>query len=154
MSYLSQHRPLSRRTLLRGTGAAGALPFLEAMNPSLFAKEDASTDIRQRMIFIHLHLGFVTKNFTPAEKGSGYKPTKYLRAIDKFRKDYSVITGTSHPGVNGAHSADVSFLTAAPDAASASFRNSVSVDQIAAEHIGKGQALGAANNQVVCRDLG
>ncbi|MEM7145635.1 MAG: DUF1552 domain-containing protein [Verrucomicrobiota bacterium] len=78
----------------------------------------------------------MTPNFTPKQAGRGYEMTKYLKVIEKFRDDFTVITGTSHPGVNGAHSADVSFLTAAPDAASASFKNSVSVDQIAAERIG------------------
>lgn len=128
------NKTLNRRTLLRGTGAAIAIPFLDAMVPSAFA--DLAETQARRMIFLNLHLGFMADRFTPKQSGRGYKPSKYLKVIDQFRDDYTVITGTSHPGVNGAHSADVSFLTAAPDAASASFTNSVSVDQIAAEHIG------------------
>ena len=112
---------LSRRTLLRGAGAAVALPFLEAMQPSVFAK--AATENRRRMIFINLHLGFMAKRFVPKQAGAGYKASEYLQVIDAYRDDYTVITGCSHPGVNGAHTADVSFLTGAPDAASASFRN-------------------------------
>lgn len=125
---------LDRRTLLRGTGAAIAIPFLDAMVPSAFA-DPADTQPR-RMIFLNLHLGFMADRFKPKQSGYGYEASKYLEIIDQFRDDYTVITGTSHPGVNGAHSADVSFLTAAPDAASASFTNTVSVDQIAAEQIG------------------
>lgn len=133
--HLSLRTPINRKTFLRGTGAAIALPLLGAMAPSVFAKP-SSPAAKRRMIFINLHLGFMARNFVPAQNGPGYRPTKYLKVIDKYREDYTVITGTSHPGVNGAHSADVSFLTGAPDAASASFRNSVSIDQIAADQIG------------------
>ncbi|MEM6364257.1 MAG: DUF1552 domain-containing protein [Planctomycetota bacterium] len=134
MSQPAHKKPLDRRTILRGTGAALTIPFLEAMSPSAFAAAEQTP--RRRMIFINLHLGFMANRFTPTQSGHGYKPSAYLREIDAFRDDYTVITGTSHPGVNGAHTADVSFLTGAPDAASASFRNTVSVDQIAAQHIG------------------
>lgn len=127
---------MRRRTFLRGVGVSVALPLLNAMSPSAFAKASA-TGPRRRAIFINLHLGFMAPNFVPKEAGRGYTLPKYLQAITKHRDDFTVITGTSHPGVNGAHSADVSFLTAAPDAASASFKNTVSVDQIAAEHVGK-----------------
>ncbi|MEM9943048.1 MAG: DUF1552 domain-containing protein [Planctomycetota bacterium] len=132
----SSRKPIDRRTLLRGAGAAIALPILDAMSPSLFASADRHSLVQKRMIFINLHLGFMADRFVPQKPGRDYKPSEYLKVIDPFRDDFTVITGTSHPGVNGAHTADVSFLTAAPDAASAAFRNSVSVDQIAAEKIG------------------
>ncbi|MEM1296968.1 MAG: DUF1552 domain-containing protein, partial [Verrucomicrobiota bacterium] len=103
--------------------------------PSLFGQDKVET--HRRAIFINLHLGFMARHFTPKQAGRGYEMTKYLKVIERYRDDVTVISGTSHPGVNGAHSADVSFLTGAPDAASASFKNSVSIDQIMAERIGK-----------------
>ena len=136
MTNTSVRTPMERRTLLRGAGAAIALPFLDAMLPSAFAQGTEDDGPRRRAIFINLHLGFMAGRFTPKQSGKNYRPSEYLTVIDEFRDDYTVITGTSHPGVNGAHTADVSFLTAAPDAASAAFRNTVSVDQIAAERIG------------------
>ena len=42
----------------------------------------------------------------------------------------------SHPNVDGGHPADISFLTAAPHPASSSFRNTISLDQYAAQYIG------------------
>ncbi|MEM9368171.1 MAG: DUF1552 domain-containing protein [Planctomycetota bacterium] len=128
------NKRLHRRTLLRGAGTAIALPFLDAMLPSAFA--DPTDHQVKRLVFLNLHLGFMERNFTPRQPGRDYQASKYLKVIDEFRDDYTVITGTSHPGVNGAHTASVSFLTAAPDAASASFKNSISVDQVAAEHMG------------------
>lgn len=144
-----RHGSINRRTALRGLGAAISLPVLDAMTPAL-AEEAAPL---RRMIFINLHLGFMADNFVPTDAGTGYKPSKYLERLESFRDDFTVVTGTSHPGVNGAHTADVSFLTAAPDAASASFRNTVSVDQIAAEQIGQDTRfaylpLGLANSSM------
>ena len=45
---LSLRTPLDRRTFLRGTGAAIALPFLNAMAPSVFAQGAAATETRRR----------------------------------------------------------------------------------------------------------
>jgi len=47
-----------------------------------------------------------------------------------------VVSGVSHPNVDGGHPADISFLTAAPHPASSSFRNTISLDQHIAERIG------------------
>src|SRR5439155_5278370 len=75
-------------------------------------------------------------NFTPATSGRDYEPTKYLQFLQEFRSQFTVITGTSHPNVDGGHHAERSFLTAAPHPGSPSFKNSISVDQVAAEVIG------------------
>ena len=54
-----------------------------------------------------------------------------------FRSDdFSVFSGVSHPNVDGGHPADICFLTAAPHPGSSSFRNTISLDQHIAEHIG------------------
>jgi hypothetical protein len=47
-----------------------------------------------------------------------------------------VLSGVSHPEVDGGHQADVAFLTAAPHPGSSSFRNTISLDQLLAEKIG------------------
>ncbi len=47
-----------------------------------------------------------------------------------------MLSGVSHPFVDGGHPSDISFLTAAPHPASSSFRNSISLDQLVAERIG------------------
>jgi hypothetical protein len=87
-------------------------------------------------VAINLGLGFLPSNFTPAQGGRSYEATKYLQCIDEFRDQFTVISGTSHPNVDGGHHAERSFLTAAPHPGSPTFKNSVSVDQVAAESIG------------------
>ena len=47
-----------------------------------------------------------------------------------------MLSGVSHPSVDGGHPSDIAFLTAAPHPASSSFRNSISLDQFVAERIG------------------
>src|SRR6185503_19997930 len=75
-------------------------------------------------------------NFLPAQAGRDYQGTKYLQLLHDFREQFTVISGTSHPNVDGGHHAERAFLTAAPHPGSPSFKNSISVDQVAAEKIG------------------
>ncbi len=124
---------LSRRTLLRAAGVSLALPFLQAMDPPV---ADPATRIPRRIIAICTNLGVLERHFTPAQAGRGYALTPYLDTLKSFQEQFTVISGTSHPDVTGGHSAEATFLTAAPHPGSASFRNSISLDQFAAERIG------------------
>jgi len=124
---------LSRRTFLRGSGTALALPFLDAMRP-VFGRDTTATP--RRMISICTNLGILERHFYPAETGHRYALTPYLEALKDFRDEFTVVSGSSHPDVTGGHSAEATFLTAAPHPGTASFRNSISLDQFAADHIG------------------
>lgn len=124
---------LNRRTFLRASGVALALPMLDAMRPG-FATDTAP--VPRRMLSICTNLGVLEQNFVPAEAGRDYKATPYLEVLKDYREQFTVLSGTSHPDVTGGHSAEASFLTAAPHPGTASFRNTISLDQFAAEHIG------------------
>ncbi len=125
-------RSISRRQMLRASGVALGLPFLEAMTPA-FARPAAP---RRRMVAINFGLGLHLPNLVPATAGRDYALTPYLEELKEFREQLTVISGTSLPGVDGGHLAEKSFLTTAPHPNSASFRNSISLDQLAAEKIG------------------
>src|SRR6202023_3545464 len=61
----------------------------------------------------------------------------YLEPLREFRDDFTIISGLSHPEVGSSHDSIFSFLTAAPHPEiRAGFRNSISLDQFAAGHIG------------------
>jgi len=88
------------------------------------------------MVAINVGLGLYIPNIIPQKSGSDYEITPYLKQIEKFRKKYTVMSGISHPGVDGGHSAEKSFLTAAPHPGSTSFKNTISLDQLVASQIG------------------
>ncbi|MCH5373978.1 MAG: DUF1552 domain-containing protein, partial [Planctomycetes bacterium] len=127
-------RILSRRRFLRGAGVALALPLLESLRPA-FARESELSAPR-RMLLISNNLGVLPKQFFPETSGRDYELSPYLQDLDEFRDDFTVISGLSHPDVDGGHSTENCFLTAARGPTKSGFRNMISLDQFAAERLG------------------
>ncbi|HVJ67950.1 MAG TPA: DUF1552 domain-containing protein [Caulifigura sp.] len=128
-------RAISRRTLLRGAGAAMALPWLSVMDRA-FAGDRKTPAAPRRFVAITLGLGLHAENLNPTEAGRDFQPSMYLKQLEDLRKHYTVISGSSHPGVSGGHRAEASLLTAAPMSASAQSKNTISIDQLLAKHMG------------------
>ncbi len=137
MSKFTQKR-LARRSFLRATGVAMSIPWLESIAGSSARADDASPiyNTPRRFLGICNNLGLLPEEFFPKQSGRDYEPSRYLTLLQKHRNDFTVFSGVSHPNVDGGHPSDISFLTAAPHPASSSFRNSISLDQHIAEHIG------------------
>lgn len=127
-------RMLDRRTVLRGSGVAMSLPWLTAMQPA-FAKEDRSK-APQRFVAMTLGLGLVAENLFPTDSGKGYQPSRYMKVLDDVRDQVTVVSGVSHPGVKGGHRAEASILTASPMGTSGRAKNTISLDQYMAKHLG------------------
>lgn len=127
-------KSLSRRTFLKGAGAAMALPWLESMTPA-FAKSAASLPPK-RFVSVSLALGLHAPNLNPIDSGFNYTPSLYLSKIQDLLGDMTIVTGSSHPGVTGGHKASGSILTGAPYSRSAVFKNTISIDQYMAKHLG------------------
>src|ERR1700748_769603 len=127
---------LSRRTILRGAGVALALPMLDAMLPP-FARA-APTQVPRRFFGICNNLGLLPDKFFPAQESAGadYTPSTYLEHLADYRKNFTVFSGVMHPDVDAGHPADNVFLTAAPHPGNGGFRNTISIDQYAAERLG------------------
>src|SRR3954470_15933296 len=125
------HR-FSRRTFLRGAGVTLALPLLEAMTP-LRARADTAPP--RRLLCINTTLGLHTPNLFPEQAGAAYALTPYLEAIKEFRREFTVFSGLSHPEVDGGHSGERSYLTAAPHPRADDFKNTISLDQYAVEKL-------------------
>ncbi|QDU95478.1 DUF1552 domain-containing protein [Lignipirellula cremea] len=126
---------LSRRTFLRGAGVSLSLPLLDAMQPrGVFAQTGTPP---RRMVAINIPLGFYGPSFFPEQAGRDYATSDYLQSAEPMRNDFTIFSGTSHPDVDGGHSAEKSFLTAAPHPGSRSFKNTISLDQLVAREIGR-----------------
>lgn len=136
--FIATRKALSRRRFLQGTGVALSLPLLDAMQAP-FARAAASLApgaTPRRMLGICNNLGVRPDLFFPTGAGHDYVASPYLKLLEAHRDAFTVISGVSHPNVDGGHPADISFLTAAPHPASSSFRNTISLDQYIAERIG------------------
>ncbi len=127
-------RTLTRRRFLRGAGVAFALPLLESVRPAL--ARDTESPTPRRMLLISNNLGVLPKQFFPETPGRDYKLSPYLQDLAEFRNDFTVISGLSHPDVDGGHSTENCFLTAARGPTKSGFRNTISLDQFAAERLG------------------
>jgi len=134
-------RPLSRRHFLRGAGAAAlALPFLEAMEPTLGRRAlgAPAAEAPKRFVAMCATLGFHTPYLFPKKEGGDYASTPYLSKLQKHRNEMTVLSGLSHPeqqGNNG-HASELTWLTSAQRPGLAGYRNSISLDQVIAEKIG------------------
>lgn len=132
---------LDRRTFLRGTGAALALPWLESMTAAAPAVE-----LPRRFCAVYFPFGVSMApvdhehaewGWFPKGEGSDYEFTNVLRPLEKHRADVTILGGLSHPNGRkmGGHDTGDTFLTAA-ELSGSDFSNTVSLDQLAARHIG------------------
>ncbi len=128
---------MNRRTFLRAGGVSMALPMLQSMEPRRAQAAESKADVR-RMVAICAPLGIHTPNLFPKTTGADYEETPYLEPLHGagVKDKFSVISGLMHPLVDGGHHAERSFLTGAAHPGQPSFRNTISVDQYAAERIG------------------
>ena len=112
-----------------------ALPSLECMSP-VFGQRSDETPPR-RMLLISNNLGVLPIPFFPTQTGRDYELSPYLSELTEFRNDFTVFSGLSHPDVEGGHSTENCFLTGARGPTRSGFRNTISLDQFAAEQLGQ-----------------
>jgi hypothetical protein len=115
---------MNRRDFLLAAGACFALPF---------HGRAAEKQPPRRLLAIHVPLGMMPDFFFPKK---GERSSLYLDALAPHRGQFTTFAGLSHPGVDGNHHAGQCFLSGAPHPGQPTFRNTVSLDQLAAENIG------------------
>jgi hypothetical protein len=135
-------QPISRRTLLRGMGAAVALPWLESMSP-VFARSTEAIPVR--MGFIYTPNGKDMENWTPKAEGADFELPQILQPLKELQGEFSILTGLTadkaraHGDGGGDHARALSaWLTGAQPRKTdgSDIRAGVSVDQAAAQAIG------------------
>lgn len=137
-----RRQAVSRRTLLRGTGAAIALPLLDAMVPAATATEltAASTAKLKRLSYTYVPMGFNPSEWTPEGDTLADLPSS-LHSLEAVKQQVCVLTGmelrNAYPGSHA--TSNSAFLSAAraKRTESSDYRNGTTVDQIAAQHLGK-----------------
>jgi hypothetical protein len=136
---------LSRRTVLRGLGTAMSLPLLDAMLPVGRLAAAAGPQAPLRTMYFMVPNGAHMPAWTPASEGPGYALSPTMEPLAKHREFISVFSGLTLDGARahedgaGDHArSGASFLTGAHPKKTdgADIKNSVSVDQVAAQVIG------------------
>lgn len=110
------------------------LPWLTAMREA-FASAPRETAPR-RFVAMTLGLGLVGENLFPEQPGVDYQASRYLKKLEDVRDRLTVVSGSSHPGVGGGHRAEASILTASPMGSAGRAKNTISLDQYLAKHLG------------------
>jgi hypothetical protein len=134
MSTVTFQKHLSRRAMLRGAGITLGLPLLEAMTPAFAAVKESKQ--AKRFVGVSMALGLHNPNLVPEGAGRDYQPSRYLKSIQDLRNDFTIVSGSSHPGVTGGHTAEGSIYSACPNARGSTSRNTISLDQLMAKQLG------------------
>lgn len=127
--------PITRRTLLRGTGATVCLPMLESMG----AAKPATVTPPKRLIFLSYAWGVAKQDWFPVETGADYELPASFKHMERHRKDFSILSNLSNKNATQAHWGCTTWLTSADVTATPGkkFQNTVSVDQLAARSLGR-----------------
>jgi Protein of unknown function (DUF1552) len=134
-------KAVPRRTLLRGLGAALALPLLDSMAPALSAATKTATVNRFGVVYVPN--GMIMENYLPKADGAGWEITPTLEALEPFRDQLLILSGLNSlptPGrPGGPHAkATTRFLTdVSPPTSETWLDAGISMDQVLAQEIGK-----------------
>lgn len=120
---------LHRRQFLRAGSVCLALPWLETL---AVAGESAPP---KRMVNVCTSFGLYGPSFFPTAAGRDYEPSEYLKILGDLSDQFTVFSGISHPEIGGDHASEACFLTSAKHPTKGGFRNTVSVDYVAANHV-------------------
>ena len=142
---------VDRRKFLRGSGIALALPWLGSLMQSTEGSEESPSakSSPKRLACFYIPDGVPMPlaedpahkdwSWFPHGQGKDFILTKCLDPLESLRSDLTVISGLSHPtarNIHGHSNAD-QFLTGAATGGSGDYQNSVSVDQVFAQHVGQ-----------------
>lgn len=136
---MNSHVP--RRHFLRSASACIALPFLESLGFRRFMSAATPAMAPKRLMFLAFGWGVTRETWFPDTKDTGpnYTLPPGLAPLSRHKTDFTIVQGCSNKFSNEAHWGSTFWLTGANRYAQPgqSFSNSVSVDQVAAAHLGK-----------------
>lgn len=77
-----KRKPLSRRALIKGAGFSLALPFLDAMIPTV----TAAPTPEPKLAFIYFPHGAVMKYWTPKQTGTNFEYSPILKPLEPLNE--------------------------------------------------------------------
>jgi hypothetical protein len=138
-------KKLSRRTVLKGAGATIALPLLDAMIPAGTAWAQTPAAASPRLGFIYFPHGALQDEWQPTKVGRDFEFPFILKPLEPHRDYVTVVSGLRNKGGESSSPHGIIEETwlncVAPRQRNAKTGIGVTVDQIAARHLGKGTSL-------------
>ena len=137
---------ISRRTVLKGAGAALALPFLEAMVPAATALAQTAANPQPRFVGCFVPHGMAPGYWVPEKEGNDFDFKFCFKPLEPFREHVTLMSGLHSrsaeppPGVTGAdHWVAAAFLCAnkPKKTAGADVYAGTTIDQMIAQKIGQ-----------------
>lgn len=131
---------LSRRTVLRGIGAAVALPMLDAMVPA-FASSSQKPLVK--LGFVYFPHGAIMSQWTPSADGKTFELTPILASLEPFKKQMTIVSGLENKHASGPTHAITpgTWLSSVSPRISHDPFGATTADQVAAQHIGQDTPL-------------
>ena len=145
MFISKKHIP--RRAVLKGAGAAIALPLVEAMIPAATAwAATPAGKTPKRFAFVSFPHGAIMDRWSPKETGTSYTMSPILQPLEPFRKHLTIVSGLRNkPAETPEPHAYIEqgWLTCVKpwDFGKAGADSGVSCDQIAVRYVGQDTRL-------------
>ena len=139
---------LPRRTFLRGMGTALALPLLDAMVPAMTALADTPALPVRRLGFVFMPMGCDITRWAPPGGEKLEQLSPILSSLEKVKSQVNILSNmelkNAYPGTHA--TSNSAFLSAAraKHTESTDYYLGTTVDQIAAQQLGK-QKIGRAH---------
>jgi hypothetical protein len=158
-------KAIPRRTVLRGLGAAIALPLLDAMVPAFTAVVRTAAQPFKRFGVVYLPNGVVIDKWTPGAEGTAFDFSPILKPLEAFRERLLVVSGLTQ-NANGETSksgavhgrCSTKFLTGAIPRPFGQeghdFHADVSLDQLIAKQLGQETQLSSLELSLESGEVG
>ena len=148
-------KALPRRTFLRGVGTALALPLLDAMVPPMTALAATPANPVRRLGFVYIPMGSTIAQWTPpGPSGALGELSPTLKSLAPVVDHLTVLTNlenrNAYPGTHA--TSNSSFLSCATSkwTESTDYELATTVDQVAAQHIGRERAYPRSSSRWIC----
>jgi hypothetical protein len=134
---------ISRRTVLRGTGVALALPWLEAMQWTSARASESTEEKPVRVAALFFPNGVREDRWTPSNVGTDWELTPQLKPLADLKDQVSVLSGLWHEACDtgdGHYVKDAAWLTGTTITKTTGVNlnsGGISMDQVAAKTLGQ-----------------
>jgi Protein of unknown function (DUF1552) len=135
---------LPRRTVLKALGATVGLPLLDAMIPAATALADTAARAKPSMTFVYFPHGAVMDKWTPQKEGTDFDLPPILAPLAPFQRQLTVISGLENKSAvaTAVHAITPgTWLSCVPPRVSHEPYGGITIDQIAAQRLGRDTQL-------------